>query len=158
MLGHVTSLAARVRLLAAPPGTLGAAEALVAAAWPDVAHLSPDMAASAGMRLIDVRGADEIMVSRVPGTATLLPEDAAAAARSGALGDRPLLLYCAIGVRSSVVAARLAPVLPPGQRVASLSGGIFRWRSEGRPLVTADGAATRDVHPFSARWAHLAAV
>lgn len=61
----------------------------------------------------------------------------------------PIVLYCSVGYRS----ARLGESLQAaGYPVLNLAGSIFQWANEGRPLVSADGQMTRQVHPYNWRW------
>lgn len=61
----------------------------------------------------------------------------------------PIVLYCSVGYRS----ARLGESLQAaGYPVLNLAGSIFQWSNEGRPLVSADGQMTRQVHPYNWRW------
>ncbi len=100
--------------------------------------------------LLDVRTAEEFAVSHLRGARQVSPE-----ARPATLDlpkDRPIVTYCSVGYRSAALAERL---LEAGYRdVRNLSGSIFAWANEGRPLVQAGRPATR-VHPYSPRWARL---
>jgi sulfur-carrier protein adenylyltransferase/sulfurtransferase len=56
--------------------------------------------------------------------------------------DASILLYCVVG-ESSIFAAHTLRALGYGN-VASLAGGIRRWRAEGRPIVLDDALATHE--------------
>ena len=153
----------RGRLLAWPPRQLEVAERLVSAAWPDVAQLKAGEVqvrlANGAAVLVDVRTAPEFGVSRLAGAVRLTTaKDVTDYVRQDSSQAIELvLLYCAIGVRSSALAAQLVrePNWLPGIAVTNLRGGIFRWQQDGRPLVD-DRGPVMAVHPFSWRWAHLA--
>ena len=129
-------------------------EAAIARALPDVPHITPALlaerlAAGADVVVVDVRDAGEIAVSRIGGSvpSSGLRLDAHS-------GD--VVLVCAVGVRSAMLASRLAGRHAGALRVANLSGGLFRWHGEGRPLVD-DHGPTRAIHPYGPRWARFTA-
>lgn len=111
--------------------------------------------------LLDVRSPEEYAVSHLKGALRVDPEAAAqeVVERWGSeLAGRRVVLYCAVGVRSAGLGERIeeAALAAGAASVSNLSGGIFRWRNEGRPLVDAAGP-TPYVHPFSSRWSRLLA-
>jgi rhodanese-related sulfurtransferase len=88
-----------------------------------------------GAQLIDVRADHEWDVGHLPG-ATHLPLDELAE-RAGEIDkDRPVLLYCRGGNRSTMAAAALAEA---GYDAAKLSEGIVGWDEAGLPLAPDDG-------------------
>ncbi len=107
--------------------------------------------------LIDARGDDEAIVSRLPGAYPVEPEigEEAFATRFATLArGRQVIIYCSVGVRSSRLATRLRErLLTAGAtRVANLKGGIFALHNTRRPLE--DSAGSTDwVHPYDASWA-----
>jgi len=63
--------------------------------------------------------------------------------------DRPVIVYCSIGVRSNQVGKSL---MDQGlKNVYNLDGGLFKWFNEGKKVVRAT-KKTKDVHPFSWFW------
>ena len=144
--------------------------AMVAARSPDVRTVSTDaLAAELDRRptplLLDAREPAEYAVSHLPGARRVDP-DASAAALADALGgvarDRPVVVYCSVGVRSAGVAERLEDA--GFSDVRNLEGSIFRWANEGRPLTrgggpqtggTQTGEAAERVHPYDAAWGRL---
>ena len=106
--------------------------------------------------LLDARTSAEFAVSHLPGARHVHP-DADARELSAALADvdrqRPVVVYCSVGVRSAGVARRLREA--GFADVENLSGSVFRWANEGRPLVTAGGEPTDVVHPYDAVWGRL---
>ncbi|MEM6928410.1 MAG: rhodanese-like domain-containing protein [Myxococcota bacterium] len=95
--------------------------------------------------LVDVRESHERAVSTLPGALSL---DQYASARD-TLGDRRVVVYCTVGVRSGYVARRLAR---EGRSVRNFRGSILAWTHIGGPLVTPEGALTEAVHVYGKRW------
>ena len=88
-----------------------------------------------GAQLIDVRVGHEWEVGHIAG-ATHLPLDELAA-RAGEIDkDRPVVLYCRGGNRSTMATAALADA---GYDAAKLSEGIVGWSEAGLPLAPDDG-------------------
>jgi rhodanese-related sulfurtransferase len=84
----------------------------------------------AGAQLIDVRADHEWEAGRIPG-AVHLPL-AELAERAGEIDkDRPVVLYCRGGNRSSMATAALTEA---GYDAAKLSEGIVGWSESGEPL------------------------
>ena len=137
-----------------------AVDALVAARHPDVAVVTTDalgaeLEGDAAPLLLDAREPAEYAVSHLPGARRADPDasaDALAAALADVDRDRPVVVYCSVGVRSAGVAERLGAA--GFGDVRNLEGSIFRWANEGRPLATEGGAADR-VHPYDAAWGRL---
>jgi len=85
--------------------------------------------------LLDVREADEYEQGALPG-AIHLPRGFLEFQAEGRLPDKskPVVVYCAAGVRSAFAAKTLSDL---GYRdVVSLIGGFNRWKDEGRPWAT----------------------
>ncbi len=88
-----------------------------------------------GAQVIDVRADHEWEAGRISG-ATHLPLDELAE-RAGEIDkERPVLLYCRGGNRSTMAAAALAEA---GYDAAKLSEGIVGWSEAGLPLDPDDG-------------------
>ncbi len=101
--------------------------------------------------LLDVRPAAEYRVSHLRGAVRVDPW-AQPALPAGIGKDHPIVTYCSVGYRSSIVAERL---MEQGYtRVQNLEGSIFEWANQGRPVVR-DGREVRQVHPYSRRWQRL---
>lgn len=102
-------------------------------------RLSPDVAASrlastTPPQLIDVRTPVERAVSRIAGSVHL-PLNRLRDQLPGIDRDRPVLLYCAGGYRSSLAASLLQDAGIGG--VAELAGGITAWEALRLPVETA---------------------
>lgn len=122
--------------------------------FPEVAQL-PIPAFVEGHRaaafLVDVREPEEYAVSHIEGAVNLSDPDAIAAAFEGS-GRREIVLYCAVGYRSSRVARDLQErVSAP---VYNLEGSIFEWANSGHPVFRS-GARVDEVHPYDERWGRL---
>ena len=88
-----------------------------------------------GAQVIDVRADHEWEAGRISG-ATHLPLDELAQ-RAGEIDkDRPVVLYCRGGNRSTMAAAALAEA---GYDAAKLSEGIVGWDGAGLPLAPEGG-------------------
>jgi rhodanese-related sulfurtransferase len=83
-----------------------------------------------GAQLIDVRAEHEWEAGRIPG-ATHLPLDELAGRAGEVDPERPVVLYCRGGTRSTMAAAALADA---GYDAAKLSEGIVGWSEAGLPL------------------------
>lgn len=106
--------------------------------------------------LFDVREASEHEVAHIPGSIRVSPGISGRqfAQRYGDLikGKR-VVFYCAVGYRSSALAARVAHQIKAtgATGVANLRGGIFALHNDNRALVDAHGP-TPYVHPYNAWW------
>lgn len=78
--------------------------------------------------LLDVRTPEEYSRARIEG-GRLIPIDQLAARQGEIPDDRPVLVYCAVGSRSSQVADYLAARRK--QPVYNLFGGIWAWQLRG---------------------------
>ncbi len=88
-----------------------------------------------GAQLLDVRADHEWEVGRIAG-ASHLPLDELAARAGEVDRERPVVLYCRGGNRSSMATAALAAA---GYDAAKLSEGIVGWSEEGLPLEPEGG-------------------
>lgn len=99
-------------------------------------RLSPavanDAMAEGAVTAVDVRQPTEYDVKRMPG-ARHLPLSRLAAHAADLPTDRPLLLFCAGGYRSSVAASLLQS---RGYDVRELAGGLAAWEQAGFPVDT----------------------
>ena len=105
---------------------------------------------SSSLLLIDVRSPKEYAVSHLRSALNL---HNAVDIQRLMIERRPsrTILYCSVGFRSSMIAARLKNV--SGQ-VFNLEGSIFEWANQGRPVYRGEIPAST-VHPFGKRWAGL---
>jgi rhodanese-related sulfurtransferase len=143
---------------------LSIVEAKIAQSFADIAHITPAALAeqlahnSASIVIVDVRAPAEAAVSRLAGAVQVDPEarstHAIVAAAAGDLSGKTLVAYCSIGLRSARLLTRINGSLRDRGAVdlLNLSGGLFRWRNERRPLVTPAGTTTTAIHPYSPLW------
>ncbi|HBT82747.1 MAG: hypothetical protein A2091_08760 [Desulfuromonadales bacterium GWD2_61_12] len=82
--------------------------------------------------LLDVRTTGEFMQVRIAG-AQLIPIDQVLARQGEIPQNRPLVVYCAVGSRSSQVAGYLAQ--KGYAEVYNMSGGIMGWQVRGYPVL-----------------------
>lgn len=82
--------------------------------------------------LLDVRTPGEFMQVRIAG-AQLIPIDQVIARQGEIPQNRPLVVYCAVGSRSSQVAGYLAQ--KGYVEVYNMSGGIMGWQVRGYPVL-----------------------
>jgi rhodanese-related sulfurtransferase len=66
--------------------------------------------------------------------------------------DRPIVVYCAVGYRSAIMAERLQAL--GYTQVFNLQGSIFKWANEGRPVYR-DRHSVKQVHPYNRLWGCL---
>lgn len=117
----------------------------------DAADLARMLRSASPPLLIDVRMPAEQDVSTIPGALRVAPSvdphDVVERA-----GERTIVVYCSVGVRSARLARALAAA--GGADVRNLVGGIFGWANAGRPLAGPNGPAQR-VHGYDAAWSVL---
>lgn len=105
--------------------------------------------------ILDVREQKEFNVSHLPGAQRVSPDISAEELMSQLkdVKDRTVIVYCSVGMRSSRLASRVQSKLQKNgaKTVINLSGGIFRWHNEKRPL-SRKGKATDVVHPYDSWW------
>ncbi|HAB16136.1 MAG TPA: rhodanese-like domain-containing protein [Verrucomicrobiota bacterium] len=134
-------------------------KALVQERFPEVKHLTTAELAAwlnntkrVQPEIIDVRTRAEFEVSHLAGARWVAPDTSARELLPSLPTNRPVVLYCSIGYRSSNCATRL---LRAGfAQVLNLEGSLFQWANEGRPLVRDGGVATQ-VHPYSESFGKL---
>jgi rhodanese-related sulfurtransferase len=126
--------------------------------WPGVPQMTTaELARRLGTEkerpvLIDTRAREEYAVSHLPGAVWAETTTQIRAALSDVPGERAVVLYCSVGVRSSKAAAAL---LKGGRgNLSNLRGSIFQWANEGR-AIERDGKPVTAVHPFNRKWGEL---
>jgi rhodanese-related sulfurtransferase len=99
--------------------------------------------------LLDTRSATEFADGHL---SSALRADTLAQAKAALLNapnDRPVVLYCSVGMRSSKLATEL---LALGRtNVFNLEGSVFEWANAGHPLV-AGREQTDKTHPYDKQW------
>ncbi len=102
--------------------------------------------------LLDVREADEFVVSHLEHARLATNEDEALSALGKTPLDRKIVLYCSVGYRSSALAEKLKA--RGYTNVFNLEGSIFEWANNGDKIY-ADGRPVRSVHPYDSDWGRL---
>lgn len=101
----------------------------------DPGRVAEWMAGEAPPQVIDVREDHEREAGHIEGTRhvelTQLTGAAASVDR-----ERPVVFYCRAGTRSQMAALAFRKA---GFEAYTMSGGLLRWASEGRPLVPGGG-------------------
>lgn len=141
------------------PEDLPKVAATIEARFPDLPHVSVaelerEMAASSEERpvLLDVRSEEEYAVSHIEGALQAATVEEALVALDGVDPERPIVLYCSVGLRSAEIADELAAA--GYTKLRNLRGSLFAWANSGRPVVR-DGEPVRKVHPYDAKWGKL---
>jgi rhodanese-related sulfurtransferase len=131
---------------------LAAVKKLVRTRFADVPHVTTSQLAAwladtqrTTPLLLDVRSVEEYAVSHLPEARHIDPDSTADDVMDKLPKDRPWVLYCSVGYRSSHLAQRLMSA--GATEVANLDGAIFSWVREGRALES-DGPHIL-VHPYS---------
>ena len=95
--------------------------------------------------ILDIREPEEYETSHLPNARHLLPKSSDAQIRellSGIPAERPIVVYCSVGYRSSTMARRLKA---HGRvNVSNLEGSIFAWAVDGHSLESRD-----KIHPYN---------
>lgn len=144
---------------------LRAIHAVTAARHSSVEHLSRnDLAAEIesaadDVLIIDVREPGEYAVSHIPGARRVSPEMTPAAFERRfrkEIEGRKVVLYCSVGVRSTNLASRIreSALKAGATSITNLTGGIFGWHNEDRPLTSTAGP-TDLIHPYNRFWSTL---
>ena len=146
--------------LACGAPTMSQLKALVRASFPGVPQMSIEefdgrLRETPPPLVIDVREAVEYEVSHLPGAVHAQGERIAEAVAATA-PDRPVVLYCSVGYRSSAAVADLIQSRDPEilDRVWNLEGSIFEWANSGRPIYRGDNEVDH-VHPYDRQWSKL---
>jgi len=143
-----------------PKVTLGDIETTVARSFAVPEITSGGLSGLAGdVVLFDVHEPDEFAQSHISGAKRIDPGLSAAdfLARYGReIAGKRVVFYCAVGVRSGVMLARVQSALPGVgvSKAYNLRGGIFRWYAAGGPVVAQSGPA-QSVHPYDGAWKQL---
>ena len=102
--------------------------------------------------LPDVRTPAEFPGSQFPRARRTDPPSTAAELSPSLPADRPVVVYCSVGYRSSELATRL--IKAGRTNVVNLEGSLFQWANEGRALRSADGPA-KAVHPYNEKFGRM---
>jgi len=136
---------------------LGAVEAKIRASYASIPHMTSAEyealeASGEPIVLLDARSKEEFAVSHLPGARYVDPGIWKWSFRNAYASDlkgKKVVIYCAVGARSSNLASRIRDIAKEAGAtgIYNLEGGIFRWHNEGRPLVGPKGK-TDEIHPY----------
>lgn len=90
------------------------------------------------MVILDVREKDEFTTEHIPGS-ILCPMSEVPVLAPGILNNiqaDDVVVMCRSGRRAGLVLKDLQGLAKPGCRVSVYDGGILKWKSEGKPVVT----------------------
>lgn len=109
--------------------------------------------------LFDVREKDEFEVSHIENSIWVDPSIKVSSFTqqyAGPIGDKTVILYCSVGVRSSRLAEKLMTSRPEtdSSPIYNLENGVFGWHNENRPLVS-ETASTDYIHPYNRLWGRM---
>jgi len=130
--------------------------------FPTVKHISTEelqrwMTANDTARpvLIDRREREEYDVSHLYGAFHANDKEEAVKIIEREGKDRPIVIYCSVGFRSSVLAKQLGK--EGHTNIYNLEGSIFKWANEGRPVYQGERQVyeVHVVHPFNSKWGSL---
>ena len=163
--GLAVLLAAMVLISDRDHETLELVHAGIETRFPTVSHISGDqLALSADKQpyvIFDVREPEEYAVSHIEGAIRVDPSispDRFLIAYGEQMEGRPVVFYCSVGMRSSIIADAVQESLRKqgATDVFNLEGGLFAWHNDGRALVSLDGRQpTEFIHPFDSYWGQL---
>jgi len=103
--------------------------------------------------LLDARTAPEFALSHVKGSVPIDPYRPSLRPLRGVPKPGTVVVYSSAGYRGARVASWLKKAGYTG--VVNLSGGLFKWANEGRPLFREENRPTALVHPYDRRWGLL---
>ena len=109
------------------------------------AELAKQMKGEHPPAILDIRRPEEYETSHLPNARHLLPQTSDAQIQellSGIPLERPIVVYCSVGYRSSTMARRLKAI--GRTNVSNLEGSIFAWAADGHSLKP-----KRQVHPYN---------
>lgn len=132
--------------------------------YKNVSHMQTNelkqlLAAKKDVLIFDVREKDEFNVSHIPGAIRISPSSwgwSFLREHGDKVKGKTVVFYCSVGVRSSIMAARVQEGLAErgALKVQNLNGGIFAWHNEKRTLINKAGDTTF-VHPYDKHWGSL---
>lgn len=140
--------------------SMPAMRSMVQRTFPEVQRISTDRLAAwladdarPQPILLDVRRPEEFAVSHLPGAIRVDPGAHPRRVLDALPPGRPVVAYCSVGYRSSLLVQTLQHVAE--REMYNLDGSLFQWANEGRAMVDENGAPTTVAHPYSGFWAGL---
>jgi rhodanese-related sulfurtransferase len=155
-----TLLGGIVLLLAGRPLAFEVLKRKTAARFPEVKWIPTDelarWQADTGQPqpvIVDARTQPEFAISHLKGALPIDPYRPSLRSLGSAPLDTAIVVYSSAGYRGARVASWLRK--QGYSTVVNLTGGIFKWTNEGRPLLREEGRPTAMVHPYDQRWGYL---
>ncbi len=102
--------------------------------------------------LLDARKPEEFSVSHLRYALNVADEPQIVEVLKGYPKDSPIVAYCSVGYRSSVLVEKLKS--QGYTNVVNLEGSIFQWANEGRPVFQNEQPVNQ-VHQFDKKWGEL---
>lgn len=103
--------------------------------------------------ILDARTGSEFEISHLKGATLIDPYKPSLLALQRLPRDTALVVYSSAGYRGARVASWLGKT--GYTRGLNLSGGLFQWANEGRPLFRGESRPTAMVHPYDRKWGLL---
>lgn len=103
--------------------------------------------------VLDARTGPEFALSHLQGAAAIDPYKPSLNPLRGVAKNAPVVVYSSAGYRGARVASWLGR--NGYSNVRNLTGGVFQWANEGRPLFKEGERPTAWVHPYDNRWGLL---
>ncbi len=103
--------------------------------------------------LVDARTPTEFAISHLPGALPIDPYRPSLRSLKNPPTQTAIVVYSSAGYRGARVASWLTK--QGYGTVVNLTGGIFKWANEGRPLLREEGHPAATVHPYDQRWGYL---
>jgi rhodanese-related sulfurtransferase len=103
--------------------------------------------------VLDARTAPEFALSHLKGAVLIDPYRPSLNPLRGLAKPTPVVVYSSAGYRGARVASWLGK--NGYSNVRNLTGGLFQWANEGRPLFKEGDRPTALVHPYDERWGLL---
>ncbi|MBU7585189.1 MAG: rhodanese-like domain-containing protein [Nostoc sp. TH1S01] len=103
--------------------------------------------------ILDARSQAEYAVSHIKGAVHIDANTSNITALSTVSKATAIVVYCSVGYRSAKVAQQLQS--KGYKQIFNLSGGLFQWANEERPIVKSDENLTNLVHPYNVLWGKL---
>lgn len=103
--------------------------------------------------ILDARSQVEYNVSHIKTAVRIDPIAPDFTALLSSNNNTPIVVYCSVGYRSAKITQQLQNQGFP--QVLNLSGGVFQWANEGRPIFKDDTLPASFVHPYDPIWGNL---
>ena len=136
---------------------------VILAHYETVEHIEADDYAALDINnlvVFDVREPEEFAVSHLDGAIQIDPDmtpNEFSEEINNITDGKTVVFYCSVGWRSSELAERVDSVLKEHGLSESynLTGGLFQWHNENRPLTSNQEIDTNAIHPYNSYWGQL---